>query len=34
MILREYRESDANVIINWINNEREFRLWSADRSKS
>ena len=31
MILREYRQSDANEILGWIHNEREFRLWSADR---
>lgn len=31
MILREYKETDANVILSWIKNEREFRLWSADR---
>lgn len=31
MKLREYKESDAKTILTWINNEREFRLWSADR---
>ena len=31
MLLREYKETDANVILSWIKNEREFRLWSADR---
>ncbi len=31
MILRTYKEDDAKEILNWIKNEREFRLWSADR---
>ncbi len=31
MELREYKDSDAKIILTWINNEREFRLWSADR---
>lgn len=31
MLLREYKETDANIILSWIKNEREFRLWSADR---
>ena len=31
MHLRKYEESDANIIISWINSEREFRMWSADR---
>ena len=31
MELREYKKSDAKVILTWIHNEREFRLWSADR---
>lgn len=33
MKLRAYKESDAEEILSWINNEREFRLWSADRYK-
>ena len=31
MLLRTYKEDDAEKILNWIKNEREFRLWSADR---
>lgn len=31
MELRTYKEEDAENILNWIKNEREFRLWSADR---
>ena len=31
MNLRKYKEDDAKEILNWIKNEREFRLWSADR---
>ena len=31
MIFREYKENDAKEILNWIGNEREFRLWSSDR---
>lgn len=31
MRLREYRDTDAKVILSWIKNEREFRLWSANR---
>lgn len=31
MELRAYKETDAEEILNWIKNEREFRLWSADR---
>ena len=31
MILREFRESDAEKIISWLKNEREVRLWCADR---
>lgn len=31
MIFREYKEDDAKQILNWIKDEREFRLWSADR---
>ena len=31
MELRKYQESDACEIIKWTNNEREFKLWSADR---
>lgn len=31
MMLRNFILTDANEIIKWIENEREFRLWSADR---
>ena len=31
MELRKYNENDANEILSWINNERDFRLWSANR---
>ena len=31
MQFRSYKESDAEKIVNWIKNEREFRMWSADR---
>lgn len=31
MEFREYQSDDANEIIKWVKNEREFRLWSADR---
>ena len=31
MELRRYKSSDAKIILTWINNERDFRLWSADR---
>ncbi len=31
MKLREYQKNDASIILKWIKNEREFRLWSADR---
>lgn len=31
MYLRKYKESDAEKILSWIDNERELRLWSADR---
>lgn len=34
MELRDYQEKDALEIINWINNERDFRLWSSDRYKN
>ena len=30
MKLRKYYETDAIEIIKWINNEKEFRLWTAD----
>ena len=30
MNLRNYKEDDAKEILNWIKNEKEFRLWSAD----
>ena len=31
MELRDYKDSDAKIILTWTTNEREFRLWSADR---
>ena len=31
MRLREYQNTDAKTILSWIHNEREFRLWSANR---
>lgn len=31
MILRTFEAADSAVILSWIKNEREFRLWSADR---
>ena len=31
MNLRKYEDSDASIILNWIDSERAFRLWSADR---
>ena len=29
--LRGYINSDADEIVSWISNERDLRLWSADR---
>ena len=31
MNFRTYKEEDAKEILSWIKNEREFRVWSADR---
>lgn len=31
MELRKYQETDAIEILKWIENERELKLWSADR---
>jgi RimJ/RimL family protein N-acetyltransferase len=31
MILREFKDSDAEKIVKWIWSERDFRLWCADR---
>lgn len=31
MYFRKYKEDDAKEILSWIKDEREFRLWSADR---
>ena len=31
MNFRKYKEDDAKEILSWIKDEREFRLWSADR---
>lgn len=33
MNFRAYIEEDAEKILSWIKDEREFRLWSADRYK-
>ena len=34
MLFRPYKEEDAKEILSWIKDEREFRLWSADRYKN
>jgi len=34
MYFRDYNEQDANTIIKWIRNEKELKLWGADRYKS
>lgn len=34
MNFRTYKEEDAKEILSWIKDEREFRLWSADRYKN
>lgn len=34
MILREFADSDAEKIVKWTGNERNFRLWCADRYKN
>ncbi len=34
MKFREYKQDDAKEILSWIKDEREFRLWSADRYKN
>ena len=34
MRLRKYEPDDAKNIISWLDNERDFRLWSADRYNS
>ena len=31
MILRKFEAADGTAILSWIKNEREFRMWSADR---
>jgi len=31
MNFRKYKKEDAKEILSWIENEREFRLWSANR---
>ena len=33
MNFRKYNETDAKYILNWLKNERDFRMWSADRYK-
>ena len=32
--LRNYQESDAEIILGWISDEKSFRQWSADKYKS
>lgn len=32
-LLRPFIYEDASIILSWCRNEREFRLWSADRYK-
>ncbi len=32
--LRPYKSSDAEIIVNWIEDEKAFRLWCADRFKN
>lgn len=34
VLFRAYKKEDAKKILSWIKNEREFRLWSADRYDS
>lgn len=34
MNFRKYKQEDAKEILSWIETEREFRLWSADRYKN
>lgn len=34
MKFRPYKEEDAKEILTWIKNERELRLWSANRYKN
>ena len=34
MKFRPYKKDDAKEILNWIKNEKELRLWSADRYKN
>lgn len=31
LCLRKFSLADADIILGWINNECEFRMWSADR---
>lgn len=31
MYLRKFLPVDAQTILSWISNKREFRMWSADR---
>lgn len=31
---REFKESDAEIILGWITDEKSFRLWSADKYKN
>ena len=34
MLLRTYKKEDAEKILKWVKNEREFRLWGACRHDS
>lgn len=31
LTVEEFKECDAKYILSWIQNEREFKMWSADR---
>lgn len=31
IVFRDFTDSDAEIIVSWLDNEREFYFWSADR---
>ena len=31
MIIKDFEDKDAKIILSWISSEREFKMWSADR---